>query len=202
MSLIVTGIVGAVGLGISGYEASVQNGIAGQAQGLAQAQWNSQLWYDKQLQSLVQNPGSWLTNPTFQAGLNQGLQGVQRTETAQGYGGSGNEAAALEQYGQSQALGSLFQQEQILGSVSGLQVNPATALGTASGAAATGAQIASGGLNAATFAALLGTGAFSGTGITGSDAAMLAAGGGTQQLIPGQGGYVYNNPASGPYGGP
>jgi hypothetical protein len=157
MSLIVTGIVSAVGLGISAYSASQQAGIAGQAENLAGAQFGEQQWYNQQLQGLIQNPSSWLKNPVFQSSLNLGLEGVNRTEAATGNLNSGAQSAALEQYGQSTALSSLFQQEGILGSLTGLGSNPATALGTASGASATGASELSGGMNTAVLAAILGS---------------------------------------------
>jgi len=157
MSLIVTGIVAAAGLGISAYSASQQAGIAGQAESLAGAQFGEQQWYNQQLQGLIQNPSSWLKNPVFQSSLNLGLEGVNRTEVSTGNLNSGAQSAALEQYGQSTALSSLFQQEGILGSLTGLGSNPATALGTASGASATGASELSGGMNTAVLAAILGS---------------------------------------------
>jgi hypothetical protein len=92
----------------------------------------------------------------FQSSLNLGLEGVNRTEVSTGNLNSGAQSAALEQYGQSTALSSLFQQEGILGSLTGLGSNPATALGTASGASATGASELSGGMNTAVLAAILG----------------------------------------------
>jgi hypothetical protein len=136
-----TGIATAIGVGIAGigaglYESSQQQGISGQALGLAQNTQGEQMQSYQQLQQLMQNPGAFLSNPIFQGQLNQGLTGVSRTMAAQGYLGSGNEAAALEQYGQSQAGGALLSQEQLLASMSGTQTasSPASALSAASGA--------------------------------------------------------------------
>jgi hypothetical protein len=118
------------------YESNQSAGISSQALGLAQNTQNEQAFYNNQLMQLMSNPSSFLTSPVFQAGLNQGLSGVSRQMAAQGYLGSGNEAQALETYGQSYAQQELTQQEQILGADAGIQSapNPASALGAATGA--------------------------------------------------------------------
>jgi hypothetical protein len=165
MSLIVAGVVGAVGLGISAYGASVQSGLAGQASGIASQQAGEQGWYNTQLQQLIQNPSSFLSSPIFQSALKQGGTSVATEMTAQGFGGSGNEAAALQQYGESTALGGLQSQESILAGLTGLGFNPASGVTAASGAQATGASELSGGLNnAALFAILSQNGGFGGSG--------------------------------------
>jgi hypothetical protein len=51
--------------------------------------------YGRRLQELERNPGSITSTPGFQAGL----KAVQRGQAASGYLGSGNELAALAQYG-------------------------------------------------------------------------------------------------------
>jgi hypothetical protein len=55
---------------------------------------------------------------------------------SQGFGGSGNMAGALEQYGQSQASSQLLSQEQLLGSLSGAgnASSPAQAISAGTGA--------------------------------------------------------------------
>ena len=60
--------------------------------------------YTPQLQNLIANPGSAFSDPTFQASLQQGDQAVSRQMNASGMLNSGNEMAALQNYGQSHAL--------------------------------------------------------------------------------------------------
>lgn len=164
MTMIVAGVVGVVGLGVGAYEASVQAGIAGSAESLASAQFGNQQWYNQQLQNLIMNPSSWTGSSIFNNALNIGSQAVSRQQIAGGFGGSGNSAIALEQYGQGTALNSLQAQEQLLMQGAGVNVNPASALSTASGAASTGAQQLSGGMNTAMMAAVLGSSGYLGGG--------------------------------------
>jgi hypothetical protein len=73
--------------------------------------------YVQQLQQLMANPNGVLPNtPGYQAGL----QAVQRSQSAQGYQGSGNMMAALQQYG-----GNAYsQQAQMLSQLAGKPYDP------------------------------------------------------------------------------
>src|SRR6185437_6471388 len=126
------GVIGAIGVVSnivgskkSSSNASASSAITQQASQIAGQQWNNQQQYNTQLQQLIQNPDSFLSSRTFQDTLNQGLTVVSRQMASQGYLGSGNEATALEQYGQTFAGQQLSQQEQLLASLTGLGGNAA-----------------------------------------------------------------------------
>ena len=125
------------------YESSQQNKIANRGLSLAENTQGKQDYYNQQLMQLMASPGDFLNNPLFKSTLDVGLSGVNRTMAAEGYLGSSNQATALEQYGQSFASSQLFQQEELLGGLSGAQQNPASGLNVASGATSQ----AAGGLN-------------------------------------------------------
>lgn len=57
--------------------------------------------YAQQINSLVSNPSSVATSAGYQAALGQGLSAVGSTAAAQGLNGSGNQLAALQNYGTS-----------------------------------------------------------------------------------------------------
>jgi hypothetical protein len=135
--LITASVVGAVGIGAGLYESSQQQGIENQALGIASSQNSRQAYSFQQLQSLISNPGSFFSSPVYQAAFGQGTQAVTRQEASGGFLNSGNEATALQAYGQSFGASQLLSQEQLLASMSGTSANPASALGTASGAGAT-----------------------------------------------------------------
>lgn len=162
----------AIGVGLAAtaaagiYATSTQAGIANRGLDLADDTQFKQDTYNAQLMQLMANPGQFLSNPLFKSTLDVGLQGVNRSMQASGYKGSGNQATALEQYGQSFASSQLFQQEQLLGGLSGASLNPAGGLQVASNAASS----AAGSLNS-----LAGMAAFSGTsGIFGGGGASFA----------------------------
>lgn len=67
--------------------------------------------YAAQLSALMSNPGTIVDSPGYKFGLDQGLQAVQRKLAAGGYGGSGNEAIALNNYAQD--YGMKFYNDQI-----------------------------------------------------------------------------------------
>jgi hypothetical protein len=125
--LISLAAVTAVGIGVGAYESSQEQGIQKQALGIADTQAGKQNQSYMQLQQLMQNPGSFLDNPLFQSSLKTGLTGVSKQMASQGYLGSGNEATALETYGQSFASNQLLSQEQLLAGMSGTGFNPASA---------------------------------------------------------------------------
>lgn len=80
---------------INGLDSFVNNQSAGLTGALNGQQ------YASQLNNLVANPGSVQTSAGYQAALNQGLSAVQSQGAAAGLNGSGNQMAALQNYGQS-----------------------------------------------------------------------------------------------------
>lgn len=131
---ITAAVVGIVGIGVGAYEANQSQNIAKRALGLGASQADKQNQSYMQLQDLMQNPGSFLDNPLFKSSLNTGLQGVTRQTAAAGFKGSGNEATALESYGQSFASSQLLSQEQLLAGMSGTGFNPASSVSVGAGA--------------------------------------------------------------------
>lgn len=82
-------------------------------------------FYGDELKNMWQNPGSILENPAFRASMDFGLHGVARTMASQGFLGSGNEAAALMDYGQTHALSWLDNQQKFLAELAGAGTNGA-----------------------------------------------------------------------------
>ena len=75
--------------------------------------------YAQQLSQLMADPSLLTKTPGYEAGI----QAVERSMASQGYGGSGNMAAALQQYG-----GNAYQQQvSTLAQLAGAQFNPANA---------------------------------------------------------------------------
>ena len=128
--------VGVAGIGAGVYEADKSQSLEEQALGLGASTQQKQNYYNSQLVQLMNNPSSFLSGSIFQSSLNTGLSAVQRNMAAGGFGGSGNMAGALEQYGQSQASGQLLSQEQLLASLSGAgnASSPAQAISAGTGA--------------------------------------------------------------------
>ena len=168
---IAIGIGLAVTAGAAIYSTSVQGGIANQELGLAQTQAGKQNQAYSQLQQLISNPSSFFDSPVYTAAANQGGAQVARQNAAQFGGNSGNEATALQAYGQSFGQQQLLSQEQLLAGMSGTGFNPAGAAGTASGAASAGAgSLASlGGL-----LAFFGSSGGTGTGLAGTSTSALS----------------------------
>lgn len=155
--VVAVGAIGAGSLGIGGYEASQSSGITSAAESLSGQEASESAYYNKILQGLISNPSSFLQSSLFQSSLQQGLGAAQTSEIAQGYGGSGNEASALESYGQSQASGELLSYEQLLGNlVTGTQSNASSSLNSAASSQASTASQISGLSNTAVLGALLG----------------------------------------------
>lgn len=119
--------VGAASIIAGGVESYMAQGTADDALGMARNTQAQQGKYNTQLQALINDPSSFLTSGIFQKSLDQGLQGVSRQMASSGFLGSGNQATALESYGQGQALSALQGQEQLLASLSGLQSSASTA---------------------------------------------------------------------------
>lgn len=108
-----------VSAGVGLYEGSQANKNSSAAQGLEADVQGKQDYYNNQLMQLMANPGTFLDNPLFTSTLATGTQAVNRSQAAQGFLGSGNQATALQQFGQSFASSQLTGQEQILASLSG-----------------------------------------------------------------------------------
>jgi len=135
----------AISAAASVYSTTTQAGIAGQQLGMAQTTQGEQMTSFNQLQQLITNPSSFFSSPIYTAAAGQGASAVAK-ENAAAYGpNSGNEAAALQKYGQSFGQQQLLSQEQLLASISGVGASASTAQ---SGAAASGAaSAAAGGMN-------------------------------------------------------
>lgn len=127
-------VVGAVGIAAGAYEYAGQHSAEEQALSLANTQNGRQTASFNQLQQLMANPGSFFSSPVYQAAFGQGTQAVERQQASGGFLNSGNEATALQAYGQSFGQQQLLGQEQLLASMSGASFNPASAVGTGSAA--------------------------------------------------------------------
>jgi hypothetical protein len=134
--------------GAAVYATSSQNNIAGQELGLANTQAGKQNQAYSQLQQLISDPSSFFGSPVYTAAANQGGAQVARQTSAQFGPNSGNEAQALQAYGQTFGQQQLLSQEQLLAGMSGTGYNPAGALGGASSAvgSASGSLASLGGL--------------------------------------------------------
>lgn len=146
--------------------------------------------FAQQLAGLVANPSSITSTPGYQFQLQQGEQAVTRGMGAKGLNGSGNEAIALEQYGQNYAAGQLSQQEQLLAQLSGANITPNAGSALAGYAAGSGInQSAFGGLGAGlTYGnglagMVAGLGGSAGTPVVGGGGGFSAAGGEAAQAI-------------------
>lgn len=140
---IAIGIGLVVGAGASVYATSTQAGIANQQLGLEATQNQRQNQSFQQLQQLLNNPSSFFDSPVYKAAAAQGSSAVARQNAAAFGPNSGNEATALQAYGQSFGESQLLSQEELLAGMSGTGFNPTAAGSVASGAASS----AAGGLN-------------------------------------------------------
>jgi len=156
------GAAGAIGGGLI---ANANSGIPGWEKSEIQTEYGEQQSFEKQLKALIANPSTFLSNPLFTSTLNLGLGTASRGMAASGMAGSGNEAAELEQYGQTFASGQLGAQESLLASLSGLSTT-AAGINAASGGANTSAVpgITSGALNSLALALGIGSGSPGGGG--------------------------------------
>lgn len=157
---ITAGVGLAVGLGTTAYEMSQQNALQGSAIGMAQTTQGEQEYYNSLLQQLIANPSSVSTLPGFQFQLGTGEKAVADTMGASGFAGSGNEAAALTQFGQGLASTFYGQQAQLLASLSGVTnaSSPAQGVSAATGAGALTTNTLSSLLNSLGFYGTLGKG--------------------------------------------
>lgn len=151
--LIAGAVVGAVGIGVGAYEANKSQGIAEQGLSLAKTTQGEQEYYNQMLQQLIANPSSVSQLPGFAFDLSTGEKAVADTMGASGFGGSGNEAASLTQFGQGLASSFYTQQTNLLASLSGVTApsSPASAIGAATGAQANATSTVSSLLNSLGF---------------------------------------------------
>jgi len=128
--------VGLAGVGLQAYEASQATSVQNTQLGMQQAIFGEQQGYEQQLAQLIANPSSVTSLPGYQFQLQQGSDTVAREMAASGFLGSGNEAAALTQYGQGYAQNFYLAQANLLAQLAGM--GPSSAQGA--GANAVGAQ--------------------------------------------------------------
>ena len=134
--LVTAAAVAAVGVG-AGIYGEVQAGKqTGFADSLASTQFGEQQGMYQALTQLLENPQSFAQNPAYQFASQQGGKQIASNMSASGYAGSGNEAIALQQFGQNEAYSGLLSQEQLLASMSGLGASSSSAQNVS---AATGA---------------------------------------------------------------
>lgn len=133
-TVLATAAVASAGTGI--YEASQQGKTSSAALGLAQTTQGEQEYYNNMLQTLIANPSSVGQLPGFQFQAQTGAAAVHDQQAAAGFGGSGNEGAALTEFGQGLASSFYGQQTNLLASLSGVTApsSPASAYGAATGA--------------------------------------------------------------------
>jgi hypothetical protein len=136
---IAIGVGMALTAGAAAYSTSTQAGIAGKQLSLADQQMAKQNQAFQQLQDLISNPASFFSSPVYKSAADQGSQAVARQNAAQFGPNSGNEASALQAFGQSFGQQQLLSQEQLLAGMSGTGFNPSGALTGASGAASSAA---------------------------------------------------------------
>lgn len=134
------GAIAAIGtvasVGATAYELSQQGSEQSTALGIAQTTQGEQQYYNNLLQQLIANPSSVSSLPGYQFQLSQGSAAVADQMAASGFAGSGNEGAALTEFGQGLASSFYGQQAQLLASLSGVTSasSPASDVSAATGA--------------------------------------------------------------------
>lgn len=115
----------AIGSGLYGlYSAEEQRRLARQASRMQDPFASQRAQYQKQLADLSANPNSVTNLPGYKFGMDQGTQAILRNQASTGYTGSGNEAIALQKYGQGYA-GQYLQAEQArLAGLAGGNIQP------------------------------------------------------------------------------
>lgn len=134
-----TGVLAATavaGVGMEAYGMYQQSETAGQARDQSGTVFGEQQQYAQMLNKLISDPSSVKNLPGYQFNLDQGSKAIARNMAGTGFAGSGNEAIALEKYGQDYATSAYTTQANLLASLAGLgsSVNPTQSLGVASGA--------------------------------------------------------------------
>lgn len=143
MSFVAIAIGGSalIGAGVGLYEGSKQGQVANTQLGLEQDQTAKQDSAFMQLQTLLSNPNSFFqNNGVYSAAFDQGTAAVARGSAASGGNNTnakapqGQEAVALQTFGQSFGSQQLLGQEELLAGMSGTGFNPAAAGSSASSA--------------------------------------------------------------------
>lgn len=123
------GITAAIAtVAVGAYSANRQASAAKRMSNLGAVQAERQSYYDAELRALMKDPSRIYSDPGYQESQRQGIQAVERAGTLSGFTGSGNAAIALQKFGQSFASDYLRQQQSLLASLSGANVNPASAM--------------------------------------------------------------------------
>jgi len=200
----VTGVVTATAAAVVGAGAAVYGAVEagqsqGQARGMASTVFGEQQQYAQQLAALIADPSSVKNLPGYQFQMQQGTDAVARQMAASGFLGSGNEATALEQYGQGLASSFYGQQTSLLASLAGLTApsSPSQLSGAATGASQNSFnQLMTLLGQAGMFAGRFGGSSAGGAGVTAADQNLLASGGYSNigPTMPAGGGYTYNTP--------
>lgn len=167
MTLAVTAIVvGAAGVGVGAFNAFEGASNSSFAKGEAGSVFGEQQSFANQLNQLISNPSSVTNTPGYAFNFGQGADAVSREMGASGLHGSGNEAAALTQYGQDFAMQSFNQQASLLASLSGLQASssPAQLTNAATASNANSTSQLSSLFNSLGFLGAIGGGGFGGGG--------------------------------------
>jgi len=121
--------------GVSGLTGGKSNtGASSAATAAADPFASSRAGYVTKLNNLVANPDSITNTAAYKSALNQGLTGVQRTLASRGYANSGNEQAALMDYGNTYANNQYQTQLANLMQLSGAVQSPAQGLNAATSA--------------------------------------------------------------------
>lgn len=177
---------GAAAAGASAYEMSQANALSGEALGMAQTTQGEQEYYNSMLQQLIANPSSVTQLPGYQFQMDQGTKAVADAMGAGGFSGSGNEAAALTQFGQGLASSFYGQQTSLLASLSGVTnaSSPAQNVNAATGASALSSNTLSSLLNSLGFYGKLYAASNSGAS-AGTPGAYSAYGDATSMGMPG-----------------
>jgi hypothetical protein len=126
----------AVSAGVGIYSAVEAGKQTSFADGLASTQFGEQQQFAGMLMQLLQNPESFASNPAYKFASEQGGKQVAANMSASGYAGSGNEALALQQFGQQSAYQGLASQEQMLSGLTGLQASSSNAQNVQAGTSA------------------------------------------------------------------
>lgn len=106
------------------YSSEEQRKLAKQAAQMQDPFGPQRAQYASQLAKLNADPNSVTSLPGYQFGMDQGTQALLRTQAATGYTGSGNEAIALQKFGQEYAGNYLRSEQDRLAQLAGAQFSP------------------------------------------------------------------------------
>lgn len=115
----------ALGTGLYGlYSAEEQRRLARQASRMQDPFASQRVQYQQQLAALSANPNSVTNLPGYKFGMDQGTQAIMRNQASTGYTGSGNEAIALQKFGQGYAGTYLRDEQARLAGLAGGGIQP------------------------------------------------------------------------------